>query len=169
MDFAELSQLLLPDLGQTLATHKGASLLAAERTRFDQWLVVEAFAILGRAGLKPEPNKEKMDITLGKWGIAVRSAVTNIPCEHAKNKTSSIKKTIDGLVKDIWWLINPGPSSFKHRAILLVAFPAEHDNDHWHSQHLKRLAGELTRLERHDFAFSGGVPGVLYFGLCTDD
>jgi hypothetical protein len=168
MDFAELSQILLPELGRTLSTHEGASLLAAERSRFDQWLTVEAFAILGRAGLGPESSREKMDIALGNWGIAVRSAVTNIPCEHAKDKTSSIKKTIDSLVKDIWWLINPGQSSFGQRAILLVAYPAEHDNDRWHSLHLRRLAGELTRLERQDFAFAGGVPGVLYFGLCTD-
>jgi len=169
MDFAELSQILFDGLCPRLTEHSGAALMAAERCRLDDWLAVEAFGVLVQAGLKPDVEKEKMDVACGPWGLLVRTLVTNIPCDQAQNKNRPIKKSIEGTVKEIWKLTTPGQTAFKHRAMLLAAYPTTHDNERWQSLHLRQIAGELTRLEHRPFQFWGDIPGVLYLGLCTEE
>ena len=72
------------------------------------------------------------------------------------------------LIKDIRKLTNPGKSvGFPKRALLFVVSPLTHENERWQSIHLGQITTELSRLEHQSFQFASGVPGVLYFGLCS--
>ena len=168
MDFAELSQMLLNGLVPGLETHVGAALFARERCKLDSWLSLEVYRVMVQAGLSPECEREMMDVACGRWGLLVRSLVTNIPCDHAKEKKRPIKKAIDAIIKDIWMLTNPGVTSFTGRAILFAAYPTTHDDERWQSLHLRQIATELNKLEHRSFNFWGNIPGVLYLGLCSE-
>ncbi|MFH1687816.1 MAG: hypothetical protein ABIE70_09885 [bacterium] len=170
MDFAELSGIVLTKLPERLQTNPGVAAMAAHRTEIDGWLLSELLGVLVEAGCRPEPrpDKERLDVVFGKWGLDVRSLVTNMPCAAAKDRTQSIKKTISDMTKEIWKLTNPGKTSRKNRALVFAAYPAEHDNERWQSVFLRQIATELTKLEYTSFTFSNGVPGILYLGLCTE-
>lgn len=170
MDFAELSEIVLEGLKPKLSTSSGTGAMASGRTDIDGWLLAELTGVLVDAGCRPvtRSEKEKLDIVFGKWGIDIRTIVTNMPCEAARDRKNNIKKTISDMTKEIWKLTNPGKTSCKNRALLFVAYPTEHDNERWQSLYLRQMATELTKLEYVSFTFSSGVPGVLYFGLCTE-
>ncbi len=169
MDFDKLCTTVFEGLKPVLESHPGLGVYARERSRFDGWLQVELVRVLQEKGLKPEPDKDKADVALGAWGLAVRSINTNIPCDQAQSKTRPIAKNIETLVKDIWKLTNPGRSSaFSKRAILFAVFPTTHDNERWQDIHFRRIRDELNRVEHLPFEFSGGVSGVIYLGLCSE-
>lgn len=168
MKFKELADTVFDGLTPTLADHSGVQLFAMEREKFDFWLRVELVRVLVQQGMRPAPNN-KVNLAFGKWAVDVRTINTNIPHDACKAKGRQIKKEIDNLIKDIWRLTNPGKSiTADNRAILFLAWPTEHENERWQTMHLNQVRPELTGLEFREFRFSGDIPGVLYFGLCSD-
>ncbi len=169
MEFEKLTGIVFDGLAPILANHRGALLFARERAQFDDWLKVELCRVLAEAGCEPEPDKGKVEIAVDGWALEARTINTNIPCEGAKNKKLKASKNVDALIKDIWKLTSPGKSTaYTHRAVVFLAYPTAHDNERWQSVHLSRISSEVIRLERREFDFSDDLPGVLYFGLCSD-
>jgi hypothetical protein len=67
----------------------------------------------------------------------------------------------EGVVADVSKLKG---GSFANKAVAFIAFPVVHENPDWQVQ-LRRISSSLAKLSYVPFAFAGGVPGVLYFGL----
>lgn len=169
MTFSELADLIFDGLQPVLAEHAGVQLYAMEREKFDCWLSVELCRILVQYGLHPEPTDKVVDLVFGKWALDVRTINTNIPHDGCRAKGRPIKKDIDSLIKDIWKLTTPGKTpGAVHRAILLLAFPTNHENERWQTVHLNQIRSELTQLLYREFEFKGSIPGVMYLGLCSE-
>ncbi len=169
MDFEKLTGIIFDGLAPILENHRGAQLFARERAQFDDWLKVELCRVLAEAGHEPEPDKGKVEIAVDVWALEARTINTNIPCEGAKNKKLKASKNVDALIKDIWKLTSPGKAiAYAHRGVVFLAFPTAHDNERWQTVHLNRISSELTQLERREFNFADDLPGVLYFGRCSD-
>ncbi len=168
MEFEKLTSLVLDGLTLKMESHQGLNAFTRERSSFAGWLQVELCQVLLGSGLYPEPDTNKVDIACGDWGINVRTISTNIPHEQVRSVKRSLTRNVETLIKDIWKLTNPGKSvSFPKRALLFVVSPLTHDNERWQSIHLGQITTELSRLEHQSFQFESGVPGVLYFGLCS--
>ena len=168
MEFDKLTSLVLDGLTLKLESHQGLNAFTRERSSFEGWLKVELCSVLLESGLDPTPDTNKVDIACGDWGIDIRTVSTNIPHEQVRSVKRSLTKNVEMLIKDIWKLTNPGKSvSFPKRALLFVVSPLTHDNERWQSIHLGQITSELSRLEHQTFQFESGVPGVLYFGLCS--
>ncbi|MDH3939078.1 MAG: hypothetical protein OEV68_17305, partial [candidate division Zixibacteria bacterium] len=98
----------------------------------------------------------------------VHTLTTNFSHPKAPPVKRPTTRHVEGLIKDILKISNPGRSvGYSKRGILFVVFPLDHENEQWQSIHLNRIVGELTRLEQRPFEFGSGIPGVLYFGLCS--
>ncbi len=168
MEFDKLSHLLLDGLGHRLENNRGLDIVAAQRADFAGWLIVETCRVLNDAGIVPELDTHKFDIGFGEWAVNIRTVSTGFSHPRALHIKRSITRGVEMLIKDILKVANPGRAvGFAKRGILFVVSPLEHDNDQWQSIHLKQISGELTRLESRPFRFEVGIPGVLYFGLCS--
>jgi len=168
MEFEKLARLILDGLPLRMGNHRGLTAVTRERSSFENWLKVELCQVLLEAGHDPEPDKHKVDVACGDWGINVRTVSTNIPHEQARSVKLSITKNVELLIKDIWRITNPGRSvGFPKRGIVFVVYPLTHDNERWQSIYLGQISNELSRLEHRSFQFASGLPGVLYFGLCS--
>jgi len=168
MEFERLARLILDGLVLRLTNHRGLTAVARERAVFEGWLKVELCQVLLEAGHDPEPDAHKIDVGCGDWGINVRTVTTNIPHEKARNVKRSMTKNVELLIKDILRLTNPGRSAgFPKRGMVFVVYPLTHDNERWQTIHWGQISGEVTRLEHRSFQFASGLPGVLYFGLCS--
>jgi len=169
MDFQELSQLTFDGLQAVLSEHNGVETFVREREKFDCWLKIEFCRVLVQNGVRPDPTGKKIDVTFPKWAVDVRTLNTNIPHDKCEKKGRPIKKEVDSLIKDIWKLTTPGGSiKAPNRAVLFAVYPTTHENERWQSVHMNQLRTELTRLEYREFELPGQIPGVLYFGLCSD-
>jgi hypothetical protein len=169
MEFRKLAQVLFDGMLPVLESHSGVKSFAMQREKFDGWLTVELCRVLVQFGTHPNLSDKVVDVTFGNWALDVRTVNTNIPHEGCTAKGRHIKKEMDELTKGIWKLTNPGKAiSATHRAILLLAYPAVHEDERWQSAHFNQLRSELTAVEFRPFRFSGDIPGVLYLGLCSE-
>ena len=64
------------------------------------------------------------------------------------------------MIKDIEKLKS---TSYANKAILFVAFPITHDNQHWQIQ-LQRISTLLKEIKHINFNFKDEIPGVVYLG-----
>ena len=168
MEFDKLAGLILDGLTPRLQSHMGLTAFARERTDFAGWLIVETCRVLLDADLQPELETHKLDLAFGDWALNVRTLTTNFSHPKAPPVKRPTTRNVDGLTKDILKITNPGRSvGYSKRGILFVVFPLEHENEQWQSIHLSRIVGELTKLEHRPFEFGSGIPGVIYFGLCS--
>ena len=168
MEFEKLAGLIFDGLTLKLESHQGLMTFARERSDFPGWLTVETCRVLVDADLQPELEAHKFDLAFGDWAINVRTVTTNFSHPKAPPVKRPTTRNVDGLTKDILKITNPGRSvGYSKRGILFIVFPLEHENEQWQSIHLSRIVGELTRIEHRPFEFGSGVPGVLYFGLCS--
>ncbi|MCK4606478.1 MAG: hypothetical protein KAU35_04185 [candidate division Zixibacteria bacterium] len=170
MDFTGLFKLVFVGLKPVLENHAGLGVLVSERARFEGWLKVEFCRVLTQQGIQPETESSRYDVVFDKWAVELRTVTTNLRHDHVRNVKLSTRKNVETLIKDIWKLTNPGRSvGFSHRVILFVVFPMTPDDDNWQDNHLGQISSELIRLEAMSFQFAGGIPGMLYLGLCTGE
>jgi hypothetical protein len=161
MEFEELSKLIFNELKPKLENHQGLSIFAKERAKFEGWLKVELCDALSKHFSDVCPEKDRTDITFEDWGIELKTVNTNIRYEGVKNKIRPITKNTQGVVDDIKKLRK---TQYPNRSVLFIAFPIHHKNENWQIQ-LKRISGQLTRINYVKFDFKDKIPGVLYFGL----
>lgn len=168
MEFVKLAELLFDGLTHRLQNHTGLTAFVRERSDFAGWLNVEASRVLTDANLQPELEAHKFDLAFGDWALNVRTLTTNFSHPKAPPVKRPTTRNVEGLTKDILKITNPGRSvGYSRRGILFVVLPLEHENEQWQSIHLSRISAELTRIEHRPFEFGSGIPGVLYFGLCS--
>jgi hypothetical protein len=161
MDFEKLGNLLFNELKPKLESHQGLSIFAKERAKFEGWLKVELCDILSKHFTDVCPENNRTDITFDDWAIELKTVNTNIRYDGVKNKTRPITKNTQGVVDDIEKLRG---AKYPNKSVLFIAFPIHHNNENWQTQ-LKRISGQLAKINHIEFDFKDRIPGVLYFGL----
>lgn len=161
MKFEELADLIFDGLKPKLENHKGLSVFARERSKFEGWLKVELCDSLMKHFNDVCPEKERVDISFDKWGIELKTVNTNLGYKGVVSKTRPITKNTAGVIEDIEKLRK---LKFNNKAVLFIVFPSEHDNKNWQIQ-LERIRKHLSDIKHCSFNFKGGVPALIYFGL----
>ena len=163
MDFDQLSNILLNEITPLLEKSQALVIFAKERAKFEGWLKVELCGILSSHfpnDVKPE--RKRIDICCGDWGIELKTVNTNIRYKGIENKHRPITKNTQGVIVDIEKL---SQSEVRNKAVLFVVFPIEYGNKNWESQ-LERIRSKLSDLRQSTFSFHGGIAqGIIYMGL----
>lgn len=154
-------------MADRLSGHRGLSIFARERAKFEGWLKVELCDVLLAEGWHPTPEDDRIDVTFESWAIELKTCNTNYGFKGVKNKGRPITKNVSGVISDIRKLNRKGlKRKYNHRAVVFVMFPMRIDNMYWQQKHLPRIAQEAAWIDQRDFVFENGLPGVLYFALC---
>ncbi|MFC2067208.1 hypothetical protein ACFLUO_09230 [Chloroflexota bacterium] len=161
MEFEELTN-IIQEIKPIIENNPGLVIFARERSKFEGWLKVEICGILSKYFEDVTPEKGRIDICFGEWGIELKTVNTNIRYDGVKNKIRPITKNTQGVIDDIDKL---SKSTTPKKAVMFVAFPIEHDNKNWQIQ-LNRIKERLSKLMACPFVFNDGtVKGVVYLGL----
>ena len=161
MNYDELCDVVFEEVIPKIQNHRGLAVFARERAKFEGWLKVEIVTILSKHVKSVVPEKNRVDITFEDWAIELKTVNTNLRYDNVRNKRKAITKNTAGVVKDINKLRSVGTGN---KAVIFVVFPATPDNENWRVQ-LGRIQSELRRLEKSEFSFPGGMPGIMYCGL----
>lgn len=161
MEYEKLAHLIFTEMKPKLENHQGLLIFARERAKFEGWLKVELTEILSRHFDDVLPEKDRIDVTFGKWAIELKTVNTNIRFDDVKAKTRPITKNTQGVIEDIEKL---KMVKYENKAVLFLVFPITHENGHWQTQ-LERISKLLNKLVHERFSFGNGIPGVIYFGL----
>ncbi len=161
MKFERVAELIINQLRLKLENSQSLSIFARERAKFEGWLKVELCDILSKFFKDVTPERDRIDITFENWAIELKTVNTNIRYENVKNKTRPITKNIQGIINDIEKLKS---TNYKNKAVLFIAFPAEHNHKHWQI-HFEKIVVKLRKIRYLQFYFKEKIPGVIYFGL----
>ncbi len=163
MKYNELSKIILQELKTKLENHKGLSVFAKHRAKFEGWLKVEVCEILTKYFNNVIPEDRRIDITFDDWAIELKTLNTNIRYKNVINKQRPITENTKGVIKDIKQLRK---KDFTNKAVLFITFPIERENANWQIQ-LKRITSELSEdIKFCQFNFDNNIAtGVIYFGL----
>jgi hypothetical protein len=155
-----IEDIILEQLKNRLSNHVGLSVFAQERAKFEGWLKVELCDILAHNGIDVFPEKNRIDIVFNDYAIELKTVNTNLRYQNAKNKTRPITKNTESVIGDIKKLKE---TSYKNKAVLFIAFPAEHKNEFWNKQ-LSRIKDNIKNIRHEEFIFKNGIPGIIYLG-----
>ena len=161
MEFEDLSRVVFDELKPKLEHHKGLSIFARERAKFEGWLKVELCDSLTKHFDDVTPEKERIDITSGNWAIELKTINTNIRFKNVRDKSRPITKNTQGVIDDIEKL---RASKYPNKAVLFAVFPIWHSNENWQRQ-FRRINERLSDIKFIEFSFQGKIPGALYLGL----
>ena len=161
MKFGQLAKLIFSRLKLKLENHRGLSIFARERSKFEGWLKVEMCDILSKYFRDVCPEKERVDVSFSSWGIELKTVNTNLSYKGVIAKTRPITKNTAGVIEDIQKLKKLG---HVNKAVLFLVFPAVHDNKDWQIQ-FQRIRKHLTDIRHCSFKFQDPIPGIIYFGL----
>jgi len=157
----KIENIILEQLKCRLSRHKGLSIFAKEKAKFEGWLKVELCDILIQNGIDVCPEKDRIDIVFNDYAIELKTLNTNLRYPNVKNKTRPITNNTESVIDDIKKLKK---MSYKNKVILFVTFPAEHRNLFWEKQ-LARIRAKIKNIRYEEFVFWNKIPGVIY--LCT--
>lgn len=161
MEFENLANVIFGKLKPKLENHRGLSVFAKKRAKFECWLKVELCDSLSKRFKDVAPERNRIDITFENWAIELKTINTNIRYKNVENKTKTITKNIQGVIKDIEKL---NSTNYLNKAVLFVVFPITHNNKHW-QVHIKKIRSHIEKIKHRDFVFKDEIPGVIYFGL----
>lgn len=140
MEFAKLAELIFQEAKFKLEKHKGLSIFARERSKFEGWLKVELCDSLARYFKDVAPERDRIDITFLDWAIELKTVNTNYTFANCKNKTRTITKNVQAVIEDIEKL---KPIKYTNKAVLFVVFPAIHTHADW-QDHLSKISCNLS-------------------------
>ena len=165
INFSTLSKIVFVELAKLLEEHKGLSVFASERSKFEGWLKVEICDILLNAGLKNiVPEKKRVDVICDGWAIELKTVNTNYRYANVINKTRPITNNVQKVIDDIHQLRSKTDLEKLQKAVLFIVFPVVHKRVEWQS-HLNKIEERLgNNIAFHEFKFRNNVPGVIYFG-----
>ncbi len=161
MKFGQLAELIFNRLKLKLENHRGLSIFARERSKFEGWLKVELCEILLKNFDNVNPEENRVDVCCGNWKIELKTVNTNLKYKDTNDKIRPITKNTQSVIEDIKKLKNQDNCN---KSVLFIVFPAKHENKHWLIQ-LERIKKHLAKLQYREFNFTNGVPGIIYFGL----
>ncbi len=161
MNFDRLSKIIFDELKPKLQNHKGLSIFAKERAKFEGWLKVEMCDSLMKKFKDVLPEKNRIDITFQDWAIELKTINTNY--EGAAKRHRPITRNTNGVVEDIKKLRSF--KNIKNKGVLFITFPVKHNNQNWQIQ-LNRINKNLSKIKFCPFNFkNNNAPGVIYFGV----
>lgn len=161
MNFNEFFQVVVPRLKKRLGEHKGLSIFAQQRAKFEGWLKVELCKILSEHFPDTLPEKDRIDLVAGNWAIELKTVNTNYRYDGVVNKSRPITDNTAGVCRDIEKLKKV---RYPNKAVIFIAFPLEEGKLAWQTQ-LERIKQHLKELKGFPFQFSAKIPGVIYIGL----
>jgi len=100
-------------------------------------------------------------VTFDDWAIELKTVNTNLRYAGVEKKKRPITRNTQGVIDDVEKLKK---TNYKSKAVLFVAFPAEHTNKKWQRQ-LQRISSHLSNIDHKEFNFRNRVPGVIYLGI----
>lgn len=160
MILSDLHQLVNNELITRITSHEGLSVFASEKAKFEGWLKVELTDILKRNSQNPVPETNWVDIVFKDVAIELKTINTNYRFDKVIPKIKPITDNTDGVIQDIEKLKKK--ETLKGFVIFIV-FPCEHENKFWQKQ-LELIKENLIELIHHQFKFTNGIPGVIYYG-----
>ncbi len=161
MNYKQLHDLIVAGIIPKIENHRGLSVFARERAKFEGWLKVELVDSLYELFSDVTPEKDRVDICFRDWALELKTINTNIRYPNVKNKTRPITKNTKGVIDDIEKLKHVKVSN---KAVVFIVFPIIADNKNWKIQ-LDRIESHLTDLLATPFRFRENIPGMLYFGV----
>ena len=165
MNFTELSKIIFNELPRRLNQHKGLSVFAKERAKFEGWLKVEVCDILLCKNISNVvPEKQRIDVMCDGWAIQLKTTNTNYRYPNVVNKTRPITENIQKIIDDIEQLRTSSELTGIKKAVLFVVFPVSHLKSEW-QEHLNKVKQYLSNeIVYKSFIFNNGVKGVIYLG-----
>ena len=169
MDTEQISD-IFNYLQNKIAVHKGLSVFAKERSKFEGWLKVELTNYFAENGYSVIPEKEHIDIVVNnRIAIELKTVNTSYKGNESelKNKTRPITLNIEEIIKDIRSLKN---NSYSEKYVLFIVFPLDlkkHESK-WNI-HLIKINDKLPnkKLESQEIEFENKLKGVIYIGDCS--
>ena len=168
MNIFKIIENVLKDLKLSLQNHRGLSVFAEEKAKFEGWVKVELCSIFLQRGLIPVPEKNRVDIVVNNdTAVEIKTVNTNYNFAGVKNKRKPFTKNINSVVKDIEKLRK---FKYKFKIVLFIIFPCEIKNSPWQKDFAKTTK-ELSILLVEEFIFSGDnkIPGVICAGLVAEE
>ena len=162
MNFNNLQGLIMKELRDKIENHKGLTIFAKNRAKFEGWLKVELVNILQKQCPDVEPEKELVDISFKDWLIELKTVNTNYKYKGVPYKTRPITENVKGVIEDIKQLRKKKSAN---KAVLFIVFPVDQNSGYW-QKHLEKIDSNLSACISETFKFNNSdIPGIIYLGL----
>jgi hypothetical protein len=168
----DMFNVLAKELRKVLKLKVATGIYSKNRQQFEGWLQLEIIEILSEYFTKILPERDNIDITIGKeWAIELKVVSTNyngnfldrntLEASDIPKKKKNITNMRTSIISDINKLEN---HNYDNKVVIFLVTPLEHNQKDWVKYHYPKLVSNVIEMKRIDIELRNTIKGVLYYG-----